>query len=101
MSMTKNATESMTKPTDAIVERRRSAWLGIATGLAAGFAIGLLTAKSFPHSANAPLPVHATTQDQIAAEPVTFPIVPSPVIEPHPVFFYGTGDGNGSYLPNQ
>jgi hypothetical protein len=47
------------------------------------------------------LAVHATTQDQIAAEPVTLPILPSPVIEPHPVFFYGTGDGNGSYLPNQ
>lgn len=94
-------TKSITNPSAATVGRRRPLWPGIVTGVAAGFAIGLLTAKSFSHSANAPTAVHAAKQDSIAAELATFPIVPSPVIEPHPVFFYGTGDGNGSYLPDR
>jgi hypothetical protein len=71
-------------------------WAAIVASLAVGFATGLFTGKSFSHT-GAPKPAVAATADRPAAAVETFPIVPSPVIDEHPQFFYGTGDGNGSY----
>jgi hypothetical protein len=73
-------------------------WVAILVGLAIGFASGLFTGKSFSH-ASAPQPAVAAKADRpVAAAAVEpYPIVPSPVIEPRPNFFYGTGDGNGTY----
>jgi hypothetical protein len=41
--------------------------------------------------------VASPTQFVMTAAPETMKIVPSPVIETNPSFFYGTGDGNGGY----
>jgi hypothetical protein len=87
----------------AVPRRRLSPWAAIVAGVTAGFTIGLLTAKSFSLAVIAPKATVAAKVDQPAAPsaPATFEIVPSPVIEPHPNFFYGTGDGNGGYYPDR
>ena len=72
-------------------------WAAIFAGLAIGFATGLFTGKSLSHASTPPAVAAKAQQPAEAAAVATFPIVPSPVIEPHPQFFYGTGDGNGSY----
>jgi hypothetical protein len=74
-------------------------WAVLVGGIAAGFAIGLLTAKSFSFSSNEPKAAIAAKPAQPAAAlaPAPSEIVPSPVIETNPQFFFGTGDGNGGY----
>jgi hypothetical protein len=84
----------------AVPRRRLSPWAAIVAGIAGGFTIGLLTAKSFSLGVSEPKAtvVAAKVNQPAAADaPEPFKIVPSPVIEPHPQFFYGTGDGNGGY----
>jgi hypothetical protein len=78
-------------------------WAVLISGIAVGFATGLLTAKSFSFSANETKAPIATKQAQPAATPApaTSEIVPSPVIEANPQFFYGTGDGNGGYYSDR
>ena len=81
-----------------IVHRHRMLrWAAVIGGMVGAFATGLLTAKSFSSTAERP---HAATnavvnQSAAASAPTTSEIVPSPVIEAHPQFFFGTGDGNG------
>jgi len=72
---------------------------GVIGGMTVAFAAGLLTAKSFSLTAERPHAAITTVVNQSAAAsaPETSPIVPSPVIEAHPQFFFGTGDGNGSW----
>jgi|SRR5580704_11039007 hypothetical protein len=72
-------------------------WAAVIGGMTVAFATGLLTAKSFSFTAerrhaavNA-----AVNQSAAASTPTTYEIVPSPVIEAHPQFFFGTGEGNG------
>jgi hypothetical protein len=72
-------------------------WAAVVCGMTGAFATGLLTAKSFSFTAERP---HAAinavvNQSAAASAPTTSEIVPSPVIEAHPQFFFGTGEGNG------
>jgi hypothetical protein len=72
-------------------------WAAVIGGMTVAFATGLLTAKSFSFTAERP---HAAinavvNQSATASAPTTSEIVPSPVIEAHPQFFFGTGEGNG------
>ena len=87
-----------------IVARRRPLlWAVIVASLVAGYAAGLLTAKSFPLAARAKDPVAAKINPPDAdSAPTASPIVPSPAVEAHPQFFHGTGDGgNGGYDPDK
>ena len=61
--------------------------------------IGLLIAQSFFYTPASPKAGANTSQSQpvAAAEPVTLEIVPSPVIETNPKFFFGSGDGSNGY----
>jgi hypothetical protein len=81
-----------------VARRRLSPWAALTACLIAGFATGLFTGKSLSHPSTQPTAV-AARADQAAAAAVvdTYPIVPSAVIDLHPNFFYGTGDGNGTY----
>ena len=76
---------------------RLAAMIGSAT--ATGVVIGLLIGQSFFHTAtDTRLSTNASLNQPVAAlEPVTFEIVPSPVIETNPQFFFGTGDGSAGY----
>src|ERR1700722_236466 len=74
-------------------------WAAVIGGMTVAFATGLLTAKSFSFTEERP---HAAisavvSQPAAASAPTTFEIVPSPVIDAHPQFFFGTGDGNGTW----
>jgi hypothetical protein len=83
-----------------IVARRPVlSWAVLVGGIAVGFATGLLTAKSFSFTSKEPKAAIAAkaTQPAAAPAPTTAEIVPSPVIETDPQFFFGTGDGNGGY----
>jgi hypothetical protein len=66
-------------------------------GVTGAFATGLLTAKPFSFTAERPHAAISAVVNQPAAAsaPTTFKIVPSPVIEANPQFFFGSGDGNG------
>jgi hypothetical protein len=77
--------------------RRMLRWAVIIGGMTVTFATGLLTGKSISRTAELPHAVikAVVNQPATAAEPTTFAIVPSPVIEAHPQVFFGTGDGNG------
>ena len=78
------------------VDRHRMLrWAAVVGGMTGAFATGLLTAKSFSLTAERPHPAINTVVNQSAAAPATSPIVPSPVVEANPQFFFGTGDGNG------
>jgi|SRR5580700_9405141 hypothetical protein len=78
-------------------------WAVLIGGIAGGFATGLLTAKSFSFSSNAPKSVIAAKSNQPAVAPASAAseIVPSPVIEPNPQFFFGTGDGSAGYYSDR
>jgi hypothetical protein len=76
-------------------------WAVLIGGIAAGFATGLLTAKSFSFSAHEPKAAIAAKPPAAAPAPETSEIVPSPVIEANPQFFFGTGDGNGGYYSDR
>jgi hypothetical protein len=83
--------------------RRLLPWAALALSIVSGFAVGLWTAKAISHAAMAPGDAVAAKVKPAAADlaPTQSPIVPSPVIEPNPRFFYGTGDGNGGYYPER
>ena len=72
-------------------------WAAVIGGMTVAFATGLLTAKSFSFTAERPHAAvnAAVNQSAAASAPTTSEIVPSPVIEAHPQFFFGTGEGNG------
>jgi hypothetical protein len=74
-------------------------WAAVIGGMTVAFATGLLTAKSFSFTAERPhAAISAVVSEPAAASaPTTFEIVPSPVIDAHPQFFFGTGDGNGTW----
>ncbi len=80
------------------VNRHRTLlWAAVIGGMTVAFATGMLTAKSFSFIAERP---HAAinavvNQSAAASAPTPYEIVPSPVIEAHPQFFFGTGEGNG------
>ena len=78
-------------------------WAVLIGGIAVGFATGLLTAKSFSFSSHAPQSAIAAKSNQpaVAPAPATSEIVPSPVIEPNPQFFFGTGDGSAGYYSDR
>ena len=90
-------TLSLNAPT--VRQHRMLRWAAVIGGMTVAFATGLLTAKSFSFTAERP---HAAidavvNQPAAASAPTTFEIVPSPVIDARPRFFFGTGDGNGSW----
>ena len=76
----------------------------IAGGAIATF-VALATAGSVLFSANnaeakAPgsqIVAVAPSGPASASAPATMEIVPSPVIDPNPIFFFGTGDGSAGY----
>jgi hypothetical protein len=82
--------------------------LAIVAGIAILVVIGLLIAGSVISTTS-----DATTGTRITAPafstlasveslgPKTFDIVSSPVIEPNPVFYFGTGDGSAGYYAEQ
>jgi hypothetical protein len=88
---------SLNAPT--VHRHRMLRWAAVIGGMTVAFATGLLTAKSFSFTAERPHAAINAVVNQPAATPAptTFEIVPSPVIEAHPQFFFGTGDGNGSW----
>ncbi len=71
----------------------------LAAGAATGVAIGLLTSGLFLYTATNPnAGASASLSQPVAAlGPVTFEIVPSPVIDTNGQFFFGTGDGSAGY----
>ena len=74
-------------------------WAIIIGGAAAAVVIALLTAESFFYTATNPKAGANASLSQPAADPgpVTFEIVPAPVIDTNAQFFYGTGDGSAGY----
>jgi hypothetical protein len=90
-------TLSLNAPT---VQRHRVLrWAVVIGGMTGAFATGLLTAKSFSLTAEHPrATINAVVNQPAAASaPATSEIVPSPVIESNPQFFFGTGDGSNGY----
>jgi hypothetical protein len=82
----------------AVRGHRMLRWIAVIGGMTIAFATGLVTAKSFSFTAVPRAAVSAiVNQPAAASAPTTFEIVPSPVIEAHPLLFFGTGDGNGSW----
>ncbi len=79
--------------------RRVLPWAAMIGSAAAGIVIGLLTAGSFFDTATDPIAsVNVSLSQPVAVpEPVTFEIVPSPVVETNGQFFFGTGDGSAGY----
>ena len=79
--------------------RRVLPWAATIGGAATGVAIGLLTAGFFLYPATNPNAGASTSLSRPVAglRPVTFEIVPSPVIETNGQFFFGTGDGSAGY----
>ncbi len=88
-----------TKSLDITTIRPRRVLPWAASSAAIGVAIGLLTAGFFSYTATNPnAGASASLSQPVAAlGPVTFEIVPSPVIEANGQFFFGTGDGSVGY----
>ena len=88
---------SLNAPT--VHRHRMLRWAAVVCGMTGAFATGLLTGKSFSFTAERPhAAINAVVNQSAAATArTTFEIVPSPVIDPHPQFFFGTGDGNGTW----
>ena len=87
-------------------KHRTSPWAIVIAGGAIATFIGLATAGSVLFAAiNADARVSARQGPSVTSSapahvdtgPATFAIVPSPVVDPHPVFFFGTGDGSAGY----
>ena len=84
-------------------KHRKSAWAAVIASGAIATLVGLATAESVLFTAiNADARVAATQTPPVAplsvdVAPVTLAIVPSPVIDPNPVFFFGAGDGSAGY----
>lgn len=79
--------------------RRVLPWGAMIAGAATGVAIGLLTSGLFLYTATNPnAGASASLSQPVAAvAPVTFEIVPSPVIDTNGQFFFGTGEGSAGY----
>jgi hypothetical protein len=97
--------EAMSTVVTEVRKLRRSAWATVIAGAAIAGLVGLATAESVLFAAiNAEARV-AATQTPVAPSvdvaPVTIAIVPSPVIDPNPVFFFGTGDGSAGYYAEE
>ena len=81
----------------------KSAWVAVIAGGAIATLVGLATTESVLFTAiNAEARVAVTQAPPLAPSsadiaPGTLAIVPSPVIDPNPVFFFGTGDGSAGY----
>jgi hypothetical protein len=90
----------------AIYRHRSFPWLAtIAAGTTAA-AIGLLTAGSALSTvsgARADNPPTFSSFSRLveSTEPAPFAIVPSPVMDTNPQFFFGTGDGSNGYYAEQ
>jgi hypothetical protein len=89
-----------------IAKGRASPWAIVIAGGAFASFIGLATAGSMLFTGlNAEARVPATHGPSVTSSapagvdtaPATLAIVPSPVIDPNPVFFFGTGDGSAGY----
>jgi len=88
-------------------KHRKSPWAIVIAGGAIATFIGLATAGSVLFAAiNADAKVFvrqgpfvtSSAPANVDTESATFAIVPSSVVEPHPVFFFGTGDGSAGYF---
>jgi hypothetical protein len=79
----------------AVHPHRMLRWAAVIAGMTVSFAMGLLTANSLSSTAERPHAAIDTVVNQPAPTPAVSEIVPSPVIEANPQFFYGAGDGNG------
>jgi len=79
--------------------RRVLPWVARIAGAATVVAIGLLTAGFFLYTATNPNAGASASLSQPVAVlgPVTFQIVPSPVIDTNGQFFFGTGDASAGY----
>jgi hypothetical protein len=80
--------------------RRVLRWTALIVGAAIAVVIGLLTSEAF--SAIATQHAKAGINAWVVSEYDAFPgpvyeIVPSPVIDTHAEFFFGTGDGCAGY----
>jgi hypothetical protein len=77
------------------------ALLAIIAGAAAIVGIAVLTAGSLASTHRArtnTTPTFATFTPSLAfGEPAAFAIVPSPVIDTNPQFYFGAGDGSAGY----
>lgn len=87
-------------------KQRTSTWAIVIAGGALAAFIGLAAAGSALSTAmNAEARVPAAQGSSVTSStpanadiaPATLAIVPSPVIDPNPVFFFGTGDGSNGY----
>ena len=80
---------------------RHRALLAIVAGGAAVVGIAVLTAGSLASTTRARTditPTFATSTASLKfADPAAFVIVPSPVIETNPLFYFGAGDGSSGY----
>lgn len=79
--------------------RRLLPWATMIAGLVTGVVIGVLTPKSFFATATDPKASvnFSLSQPVTAPGPATFEIVPAPVIDTNPQFFFGAGDGSNGY----
>ena len=76
------------------------ALLAIIAGAAAIVGVAVLTAGSLAstHRATDTTPTFATfTPSPEFGEPAAFAVVPSPVIDTKPQFYFGAGDGSAGY----
>lgn len=89
-----------------IAKHRRSPWAIVIAGGAIACFIGLATAGSVLFTGNnAEAKVPATHGPSVTSSapaavdiaPATLAIVPSPIIDPNPVFLFGSGDGSAGY----
>jgi hypothetical protein len=93
------AMNTISRNASTVQRHRVLRWAAVIGGITGAFATGLLTAKSFSLTTERP---HATINAVVnrpatASAPATFEIVPSPVIEANPQFFFGTGDHSNGY----
>ncbi|MGO8973755.1 MAG: hypothetical protein ACLQNV_09530 [Steroidobacteraceae bacterium] len=75
---------------------RTMSWAAMIGGGGTAIVIGLPIASLLP-TAPDPKAGVSISHPVTVAVPVTFEIVPAPVIETHPKFFFGTGDGSAGY----
>lgn len=84
----------------AVHRRHMLRWAGVIGGISVAILTGLLIVKSLSTAAADPhiASIGGVNRTTAAAGPAAAEIVPSPVIESNPQFFFGTGDGsNGTY----
>jgi hypothetical protein len=88
-------------------KNRKSFWATIVAGGALSTLVGLATVESVLFTAIRADARVAATQTlptatlDVDVAPGTLGIVPSPVIDPNPVFFFGAGDGSAGFYAEQ